>query len=90
MQSEISLIGPHLETRANRRRAWLWVVNAVGALLSYVFVYPWLALRVISETDHDWIHQVLLVIGYPLVWLYFEFQPFESYVDFLIEALGLF
>ena len=60
----------------------MWV-NSAGGLILYALVYPVLLIVVASVVQTELAFYALLVVGVPLVWLYFHGCPYEAYVDWL-------
>lgn len=87
MQNEPFAIDPDLEAKVRRRKVYLWVNSMAGALLLYPFFYP-VFLMVGSDILGAQSLDALLVGGFPLVWLYESWEPYEAYVDWVAEILN--
>lgn len=86
MESTETVTDPALEARAKRRKAfWLWA-NTAGGLLLYILGYPFLLMSVSNAFGDESLH-ALLIGGFPLVWLYTSWTPYEVYVGWVAEIL---
>ena len=85
MQEEETFISLDLETRVRPRKVYLWA-NTAGGLLLYALGYPFF-LMLVSDLLGRKSLDALLMGGFPLVWLYESWGPYEAYVDWVAEIL---